>query len=184
MGVGEPRAPGLPCKTGGHERRRPLRVLLGSPLHGCRRSPGSPGAEPPGLAGSCRLSSNATARRGQSLSLGDAAAPACQRKRRSREGLLVSMQTSTVASRLKRKTTWSRASTSQVLTIALRLEDPLVVIVLRLVYTSAVMVLIIWLLRTGNPVGGLLLVPAAAVWLRREAESGRLAARVRRALRQ
>jgi hypothetical protein len=58
------------------------------------------------------------------------------------------------------------------------------VIVLRFVYTSAVMVLVIWLLRTGNPVGGLLLVPAAAVWLRREAESGRLAARVRRALRQ
>jgi hypothetical protein len=43
---------------------------------------------------------------------------------------------------------------------------------------------VIWLLRTGNPVGGLLVVPAAAVWLRREAESGRLAARVRRTLRQ
>jgi protein-S-isoprenylcysteine O-methyltransferase Ste14 len=56
-------------------------------------------------------------------------------------------------------------------------------IVLRLLYTGAVMVLVIWLLRTGNPVGGLLLVPAAAVLLRREAESGRLATRVRRALR-
>jgi hypothetical protein len=54
-------------------------------------------------------------------------------------------------------------------------------IVLRLLYTAAVMVVVIWLLRTGNPVGGLLAVPAAAVWLRREAESGRLAARVRRA---
>jgi hypothetical protein len=42
------------------------------------------------------------------------------------------------------------------------------------------MVVVIWLLRTGNPVGGLLVVPIAAVWLRREAESGRLAARVSR----
>jgi hypothetical protein len=56
-------------------------------------------------------------------------------------------------------------------------------IALRLAYTAAVMVVVIWLLRSGNPVGGLLLVPAAAVWLRREAESGRLSARVRRALR-
>jgi hypothetical protein len=55
-------------------------------------------------------------------------------------------------------------------------------IVLRLVYTAAVMVVVVWLLRTGNPVAGLLLVPAAAVWLRREAETGRLAARVRRTL--
>ena len=55
-------------------------------------------------------------------------------------------------------------------------------IVVRLAYTAVVMVVVIWLLRTGNPVGGLLLVPAAAVWLRREAESGRLSARVRRAL--
>jgi hypothetical protein len=52
---------------------------------------------------------------------------------------------------------------------------------LRLVYTAAVMVVVIALLRSGNPVGGLILVPAAAVWLRREAESGRLAARARRA---
>jgi hypothetical protein len=57
-------------------------------------------------------------------------------------------------------------------------------IVLRLAYTAAVMVLVIWLLRTGNPVGGLLVVPAAAVWLRGEAESGRLTTRLRRALRQ
>lgn len=53
----------------------------------------------------------------------------------------------------------------------------------RLLYTAAVMVVVIWLLRSGNPVGGLLIVPAAAVWLRREAESGRLAARMRRTLR-
>jgi hypothetical protein len=53
-------------------------------------------------------------------------------------------------------------------------------IALRLLYTAAVMVLVIWLLRTGNPVGGLVVVPIAAVWLRREAESGRLAERVSR----
>jgi hypothetical protein len=57
-------------------------------------------------------------------------------------------------------------------------------IVLRLSYTAAVMLVVIWLLRTGNPFGGLLVVPAVAVWLRHEAESGRLATRLRRALRQ
>jgi hypothetical protein len=51
---------------------------------------------------------------------------------------------------------------------------------LRLAYTAVVMVVVIELLRGGNPVGGLLAVPAAAVWLRREAESGRLAARFHR----
>jgi uncharacterized membrane protein len=56
-------------------------------------------------------------------------------------------------------------------------------ILLRLAYTGAVMVVVLWLLRTGNPLGGLLVVPATAVWLRREAESGRLAMRLRRALR-
>jgi hypothetical protein len=56
-------------------------------------------------------------------------------------------------------------------------------IALRLIYTATVMVVVIWLLRTGNPIGGLFVVPAAAVWLRREAESGRLAARARRTLR-
>lgn len=57
-------------------------------------------------------------------------------------------------------------------------------LLLRVLYTAAVMVVVVWLLRTGNPFGGLFLVPAAAVWLRREAESGRLAARVQRTLRQ
>lgn len=57
-------------------------------------------------------------------------------------------------------------------------------ILLRLAYTAATMVVVIWLLRTGNPLGGLLVVPATAVWLRQEAESGRLATRLRRALRQ
>jgi protein-S-isoprenylcysteine O-methyltransferase Ste14 len=58
-----------------------------------------------------------------------------------------------------------------------------VIVGLRFFYTAAVMVVVIWLLRVGNPIGGLLLVPVAAVLLRREAESGRLGARVRRALR-
>jgi hypothetical protein len=57
-------------------------------------------------------------------------------------------------------------------------------LIVRLAYTTAVMVVVIWLLGTGNPLGGLLLVPAAAVWLRRKAESGHLAARVRRAFGQ
>jgi hypothetical protein len=57
-------------------------------------------------------------------------------------------------------------------------------IALRLAYTAAVMVVVIWLLRAGNPIGGLLLVPAAAVWLRKEAESRRLVARVRGTRRQ
>ena len=57
-------------------------------------------------------------------------------------------------------------------------------IVARLVYTAVVTVIVVWLLRAGNPVGGLVVVPAVAVWLRRDAESGRLAARVRRAIHQ
>ena len=57
-------------------------------------------------------------------------------------------------------------------------------IILRLAYTAAVLVIVVWLLRTGNPVGGLFIVPLIAVWIRRDAESGRLAARVRRALHQ
>jgi hypothetical protein len=57
-------------------------------------------------------------------------------------------------------------------------------IILRLAYTAAVMVIVVWLLRTGNPVGGLIIVPAVAVWVRRDAESGRLAGRLRRALHQ
>jgi hypothetical protein len=47
-----------------------------------------------------------------------------------------------------------------------------------------VTVLVVSLLRTGNTLGGLLVVPATAVWLRQEAESGRLATRLRRALRR
>ena len=55
-------------------------------------------------------------------------------------------------------------------------------IVVRLVYTAVVMAVVIGLLRAGNPLGGLIFAPAAAVWLRREAESGRLARRFHRAL--
>jgi hypothetical protein len=57
-------------------------------------------------------------------------------------------------------------------------------VILRLVYTAVVMVIVVSLLRSGNPIGGLLIVPGIAVWLRREAESGRLLAGVRRALHQ
>ena len=53
-------------------------------------------------------------------------------------------------------------------------------IFVRLAYTAAVMVLVVWLLKTGRPLGGLLIAPAAAVWLRHEAESGRLMNRVGR----
>src|SRR3954447_5656110 len=63
-------------------------------------------------------------------------------------------------------------------------QDRLVMVIVRLVYTAAVMVIVVSLLRAGNPVGGLVIVPAVAVWLRRDAESGRLAARVRRAIHQ
>ena len=78
-----------------------------------------------------------------------------------------------------------RRATSDVLTTAPPwADDPRVMLALRLVYTAAVMVVVISLVRSGNPVGGLLLVPAAAVWLRREAESGRLAAHARRASRR
>jgi hypothetical protein len=48
------------------------------------------------------------------------------------------------------------------------------VLALRLLYTAAVMTLVIWLLKTGNPLGGLVIAPALAVWLRRAVESGRL----------
>jgi hypothetical protein len=51
----------------------------------------------------------------------------------------------------------------------------LAMLVLRIAFTLVVMAVVIVLLATGNPVGGLLIVPAIAVWLRRRAESGRLA---------
>jgi hypothetical protein len=43
------------------------------------------------------------------------------------------------------------------------------------------MVVVVALLKTGKPLGGLVIVPVLAIWLRREAESGRLARLARRA---
>ena len=56
--------------------------------------------------------------------------------------------------------------------------------VLRVLWTVCVMALVVWLLRSGNPVGGLVVVPIAAVWLRREVEAGRVASRLPQALRR
>jgi hypothetical protein len=53
-------------------------------------------------------------------------------------------------------------------------------LLLRLGFTAVATALCIWLLVTGNPLGGLIIVPAAAVWLRRAAESGRLTVLARR----
>jgi Flp pilus assembly protein TadB len=45
---------------------------------------------------------------------------------------------------------------------------------LRIGFTVAVLAVVVWLLSTGRPLGGLLIVPIIAVWIRRSAESGRL----------
>ena len=45
---------------------------------------------------------------------------------------------------------------------------------LRIASTVVAMVVMVWLLRSGYPLGGLLIVPAIAVWLRRSAESDQL----------
>jgi hypothetical protein len=52
------------------------------------------------------------------------------------------------------------------------------VLILRLAYTAIVMAGVVWLLRSGQPLGGLVLLPLLAVWLRSSAESGQ-PARVR-----
>jgi hypothetical protein len=49
------------------------------------------------------------------------------------------------------------------------------VLLLRLGYTAVVMAGVVWLLRSGQPLGGLVLLPLLAVWLRRKAEAGELA---------
>jgi Flp pilus assembly protein TadB len=54
------------------------------------------------------------------------------------------------------------------------------VLALRIAFTAVVMVIVVVLLATGNPVGGLLIVPSLAVWIRRGAESGRLTRFARR----
>jgi hypothetical protein len=48
------------------------------------------------------------------------------------------------------------------------------VLALRVAFTIAVVVVVVWLLSAGEPLGGLLIVPLIAVWVRRAAESGRL----------
>jgi hypothetical protein len=47
------------------------------------------------------------------------------------------------------------------------------VLALRIAYTLAAMALVVWLLRTGQPLGAVAVL-AAAVWARGAAESGRL----------
>jgi Flp pilus assembly protein TadB len=48
------------------------------------------------------------------------------------------------------------------------------VLALRVAFTGAATALCVWLLSSGRPLGGLIIVPALAVWVRRTAESGRL----------
>jgi hypothetical protein len=48
------------------------------------------------------------------------------------------------------------------------------VLALRIGFTLAATAVVVWLLSTGNPLGGLVIVPIIAIWIRRAAESGRL----------
>jgi hypothetical protein len=48
---------------------------------------------------------------------------------------------------------------------------PVLLLAVRIAYTAVAMAIVISLLRAGNPVGGLLVVPAAAIWLRQAAEA-------------
>jgi len=45
------------------------------------------------------------------------------------------------------------------------------VLALRIAFTAAVMAVVVWLLATGRPLGALLIVPLAAIWVRRALES-------------
>jgi Flp pilus assembly protein TadB len=56
-------------------------------------------------------------------------------------------------------------------------------VALRLGYAVAVLAMVVWLLRSGRPLGGLLLVPLLAIWIRQSAESGRLTRFARRVTR-
>jgi protein-S-isoprenylcysteine O-methyltransferase Ste14 len=47
-------------------------------------------------------------------------------------------------------------------------------LMVRFIYTAGVMTLVLWLASSGNPFGGLVVVPILAVLFRRSAESGRL----------
>ncbi len=42
---------------------------------------------------------------------------------------------------------------------------------LRLAFTLAVVAIMVWLLATGRPLGGLLVVPLLAIWIRHRFES-------------
>ena len=53
-------------------------------------------------------------------------------------------------------------------------------LLLRLGFTAVVMAGVVWLLRSGQPLGGLVFLPLLAIWLRWQAESGRLARLVTR----
>ncbi len=44
-------------------------------------------------------------------------------------------------------------------------------VLVRLGYTAVVMTGVVWLLRSGQPLGGLVLLPLLAIWLRRKVES-------------
>jgi hypothetical protein len=48
------------------------------------------------------------------------------------------------------------------------------VLALRIAFTVLATAVMIWLLSTGRPLGGLVTVPIIAIWIRRAAESGRL----------
>jgi ethanolamine transporter EutH len=43
-------------------------------------------------------------------------------------------------------------------------------LVLRLGFTAAAMAVVVWLLAAGRPLGGLVIAPLVAVWIRRAAE--------------
>ena len=44
-------------------------------------------------------------------------------------------------------------------------------VLVRLAYTALVMAGVVWLLRSGQPLGGLVILPLLAIWLRRKVES-------------
>jgi hypothetical protein len=51
------------------------------------------------------------------------------------------------------------------------------VLAARIGFTVVVLALVVWLLATGKPLGGLLIIPLVAIWLRRAAERGKLGRR-------
>ena len=51
---------------------------------------------------------------------------------------------------------------------------------LRIGFTLAAVAVMVWLLSAGLPLGGLIVVPILAIWIRRAAESGRLTSFARR----